>query len=1008
MPAVAETPDLQLTQYGHFAWRMQDGYFNGTPSAIAQTADGYLWIGTDAGLLRFDGTRFVPWTTAPGSTSTLSGVNALVGGQDGTLWVGARNGFARLQKGQLTYVTGRMQGRINGIVQAPDGTVWLARTRQRDGKGPLCRVSTDGKTLQCFGAEDHLNCSLGQSVSVGRQGDIWIGCSPGISRWAAGTSEYYASNGVKEDNHDAANSAMVALDMGGGQMLVGYTSKGRNFGLQQLSSGRWQSFNVKGFIGETAITTRLLLDNQGGLWIGTTEQGLYHVVNGKADHYGTAEGLSGDDVNSIYLDREGSVWVATSGGVDRFHRLKVNSVSTRQGMVSNDAMAVAARPDGGIAVGLVGGLNLLKSNDISSLRSGSELPGSMVQRLLVDHIGTLWVASNEQLGRIVGNKFILFKNLGMHQPTDIIEDPQHETLVRASSKIFRVEGQRLVDTNAPPLDFYTHLAPDPSDGFWAMSQRGDLLRYRNGSYQVLSKARPELNLWGFFVGSDGLPWAWGETGLLLWKEHNWLTLDATGGLPCNAIYSTVDDGEGSLWIYARCGIAVVAKSALDAWAHGETKTVHPRLLIDATDGPSGAYGDFPAKSARSADGVLWFAWDGLLQYVDPKNLPMNLAEPPVHIEQLVADRKPIALATDTLLPALTRDIEIDYTAISLVAPQKVRFRYKLSGVDGDWREAGSRRQAFYMKLGPGHYRFQVIACNNDGVWNERGDILEFTIPPTFYQTILFRYLMIGLFVSVLWFIYLLRVRNVAARIEARLSERLAERERIARELHDTILQGFQALIFRIGSATRRFPEGEPARKSMEEALELAREVLIEGRDRVKDLRIVTEPGSHFVQQMESLCSKLNQGVAAEVRLRIEGFPRPMSGLARDELYQLGKEALVNATLHSQATDIECLITFDPRHLCISCRDNGRGIDETTIEAGQVEGHWGLLGMKERAQRLGATFTVNSKKGSGTEVKVRVPAKTAYAPNERRDVFRWLAWRIRTYATSLIGALRQTR
>jgi signal transduction histidine kinase len=330
-------------------------------------------------------------------------------------------------------------------------------------------------------------------------------------------------------------------------------------------------------------------------------------------------------------------------------------------------------------------------------------------------------------------------------------------------------------------------------------------------------------------------------------------------------------------------------------------------------------------------------------------------------------------------------VEIGYTALSLAVPEGIRFRYRLDGYDARWHDAGAMREAIYTGLGHGRYRFHVLAANSDGVWNEEGAALTFEIPPMFYETRTFLALCIAAALGSLWLLYRSRMQRAAARLRLRLEERHAERERIARELHDTLLQGFQGLVLRFQAAAERVPSHEPARRMMEQTLDRADDVLAEGRDRIKDLRAAM-PAPELSQALSAVARELAEGDTAFLVLK-DGVPRPLDAAARDEVYWIGREALANAFRHARARQIEVHVVYGSRALRLGVRDDGCGIDAAFVTPDGRPGHWGLRGMHERAARIGATLEVQSAAGAGTEVKVAVPAASIYRDAPRLG--RWL-------------------
>jgi signal transduction histidine kinase len=316
----------------------------------------------------------------------------------------------------------------------------------------------------------------------------------------------------------------------------------------------------------------------------------------------------------------------------------------------------------------------------------------------------------------------------------------------------------------------------------------------------------------------------------------------------------------------------------------------------------------------------------------------------------------------------------------LSIPERVRFRYQL-GAGEPWQDAGSRRTAYFTDLDPGNYAFRVIAANNDGVWNNTGATLEFSVPPAFYQTTWFYALCALALLAALTVAYRVRVRQVAAHVRDRLEAQLAERERIARDLHDTLLQGIQGLIWKFQAASDRIPPHEPARQLMEQSLDRADKLLAESRDKVKDLRPAANAVADLAQTLAAEGEQFTKLHSAQFRVSVQGAPRELHPIVREQGFLIAREALANAFRHSAAANIEAEVTYGEQALHIRIRDDGRGISETVLDAGGRPGHFGLLGMRERAQQLGAHIEVWSKPGAGTEIDLRVPAEVAYRSSQ---------------------------
>jgi len=362
---------------------------------------------------------------------------------------------------------------------------------------------------------------------------------------------------------------------------------------------------------------------------------------------------------------------------------------------------------------------------------------------------------------------------------------------------------------------------------------------------------------------------------------------------------------------------------------------------------------------------------------------VNKLLPPVHIEQIVADDKPYDLKPGMRLPAKVRDLRIDYTALSLVAPEKVRFKYVLEGQDQGWHEVTNERQAKYTNLAPRTYHFRVIACNNSDVWNETGDTLEFSIAPAYYQTPWFYASCVVAFLAILWGLYRLRLYQIRREFDAQLDGRVGERLRVARELHDTLLQSFQASLIQM-QAARNILDRRPEKvaERIDKAINTAADAVAEGRSAIQDLRVHPASGDDLSQLLTAAGQELaHSEEAAEnppvFRVTVEGERRDLEPLLQDEVYRIARELLRNAFRHAQASRIEAEIRFESRHLRVHIRDDGKGMDSEVLKAGGRAGHFGLAGMRERAERFGGKLEFWSEAGAGTEAVLTVPAAAAY-------------------------------
>jgi signal transduction histidine kinase/ligand-binding sensor domain-containing protein len=773
-PAWGLDPYRRISQYGHTAWRGLDGFVN-QPTAIAQSTDGYLWVGTRTGLMRFDGVRFTRWVSPRGEVLPGRSLGALLGAADGSLWIGTSGGLSRLKDGALTnYMQQPTGAGVGVILEGPAGTIWVTRYFITDGKGPLCQVT--GHDVQCFGKAEGLAAPYGLGLAQDDAGNFWIG-SKALYRWTPGSSTVYFAEQLK---HTGGEGVIDVATGPGGSVWATLDGIGPELGVRQYANGKWTSYRVPGFDGATVRSHTLFMDRAGALWIGSESQGLYRVHDGIADHYGPSDGLSGKSVNHIFEDREGNLWISTDAGLDMFRDTPVVTISTNQGLSASTIRSVLALRNGSVWAGNEGAVDVLEGLRVSSIATGRGLPGQDVGAMLEDHSGRVWLGVDDRVMTYQDGKFHEAKKpdgspLGHAGVTTAIsEDPAGNVwvLVSASGKrrLLRFEDQRLAQDVGMegPFRRARYLATDGKPGVWISSATDKLARYRDGKMEIVSLGDGDkaFATFGLFGDSDGAVWAATSNGLYRWKDGRLNALDSRNGLPCPAIFAAIKDDGGSLWLYAECGLVKIPAADVATWLERPESKVTVKAF-DALDGVLTGLGDVSQpRASKSPDGRLWFANGAVVHMVDPRRSYTNPHPPSVHVEELVADRKSYRPEGRLSIPPLRRELQIAYTALSFTVPRKVSFRYKLDGHDADWQEVGARREAFYNDLRPGDYRFRVIASNNDGVWNEAGAMLDFSIAPTWYQTAWFRVLCVASAFGIVWLLYDLRVRQIKRSQEA--------------------------------------------------------------------------------------------------------------------------------------------------------------------------------------------------------------------------------------------------
>jgi signal transduction histidine kinase/ligand-binding sensor domain-containing protein len=995
---LALDPARSLSQLHHTAWTIADG---APPDvwSLAQSLDGYLLLGTGAGLFRFDGVRFEKVRIDHGGRLLSTNMTAILADRGGSIWIGDVSGnVSRLHAGQLkTFNLGMPNTTVYQLAEDAEGAVWAAMRSERH--GGLMRYA-NGR-WQLIGPDWGLPIGGATGVISARDGRLWVIANGALfvlgkgSRRFAGTGQRLrATSGVVE----APN----------GQIWISSDDNGEPHPVSAVMGGAASNGPrlkpPKAFETDTA---RMIIDRDGSLWGSYQVGGVYRITGAgqsslehgsrqlRAEKFANVDGLTSDIARPILEDREGNIWVGTNLGIDRFRAANVVAApgitpTSRHGylIASGDRSAVyvatgdklyrsypdrpaillrrlPSPPDALFAaaktplwLGLDGLLERIDDKRPMTLALPKPATGRIIGLMSPDD-GTL-CASVERTGVFCRRansweQFPLYVDATESAPSQMEQDSKHRVWLNYGTKLAVVEaGHRRVF--------------GPADGLTI------------GRVGIISTGPGEI-----LVG--------GDFGLARYDGSRFATLSSERFPVLSRIAGIVQARAGDIWINSIRGVVRINRAELaSAFAHPEGPLSYS--LFDLKDGlPGVAQQDSGAHTAiEASDGRLWFVTSHGIAWIDPSHLTFNQVAPPVSIQSLTVNGKEFPLAAPIKLPEGTANLQIDYTALSLSIPERVRFRYRLEGVDSDWVDPGTRRQAFYTKLLPGTYQFQVIAANNDGVWNTSGAKLTLTIPPTFLQSYWFKALIALIIVAVIWIIYSIRLRQLAGDMRRLLEERIGERERIARELHDTLLQGFQGLVFRFQAIAQDAATNPVVRDRMERALDQADGVLVEGRNRVRDLRV--DKGDPDLSQLfidEAARLLPESGIA--FRVFVEGKPRRLHPLVREEVARIGCEALANAVNHAQPDCVEISIGFHANDFRIHIRDNGVGIDPKILAGGGRSNHFGLIGMRERADKIRGDFTVSSQPHAGTAITLVIPGSIAYLqPIERarrRRIFRGL-------------------
>jgi len=974
--ASPQTTELSLRQLNHRAFTVTDG----APVdilALAQTPDGTLWIGGRTGLTRFDGVSFVPYPGPGEEPLGSTNVSDLLATSDGGLWIGFRpSGVALLKHGRVTRY-GPEDGLPGGAAQLAqdlDGSLWMAaRTGLAHFDGSRWTIVADDSRL-----------ATPYDVHVDRAGTVWVATVDGLLARPAGEPRFRQVD------------ASVYSDSGGTLLVetrdgdIWAAANDRLIGVPAPTSSEHELALVRGIVGGP-----LLLDEAGDLWGSEGDQGLVRVRardlprGSDRDLVVQRERLSalGGRVYALIEDREGNIWVGTTAGLHRLSRTNVvRDVAPQCLQYEYIAAAFAAGDGGSLWVGCGGP----DESYVVEIRDGivsSRQTAPLFTAAHRDVEGTVWFGGPEALGYLKNGRVVTTP-----LPPEVISRPI-QALVRDGegalwASVTRRGTYRVVDgkwlanggLDALPEEWALVETVEPDGVIWFGYSNNRVARVNGPVVQLFGVTH------GLDVGNalailarDGEVWVAGELGFARFDGQRFLPIRDTTGAPFRGVSGIVKASNGDLWLNGTAGIAHIARDEVDHVLRDPAHGVKHETF-DYLDGVPGTAVQLRPQpsSIETTDGRLWFSTTGGIVSIDPTRIVRNRVPPVVTIWSLTSagDRQP-NLGEVVRLPVHTSEIQIEYSAGSLTVPERVRFRYKLEGLDRDWQDVGVRREALYTNLGPGRYTFRVTAANNDGVWNETEASMDLFIVPAFYQTRWFYALCALACVAILTALYQARMRQVAAQVRGRLEARLAERERIARELHDTLLQGMQGLIWRFQAATDRIPGGEPARQLMESSLDRADQLLAEGRDKVKGLRRAAGDAPDLANALAADGEQFAVETSIEFRVTVQGNGRELHPIVREEGFLIGREALSNAFRHARASQIEVEVSYGRAALHVRIRDDGGGIDPAVLDAGGRAGHFGLVGMRERAKKLGARLEVWSKPGAGTEVDLCVPARVAY-------------------------------
>ena len=941
-------------QYSVTSWGHKDGLPSTFVFSIAQTSDGFLWLGTDDGLVRFDGVQFTQWRPALPKGELPGQVRVLHVSPNGELLFGTGTGLVGIMRNDGVEAT-QLDAAVDSIQDTADGSVWVATN------AALWHLAAG--TLEPVEPPIQLPDGWASGPLQDGNGREWIATQTGL---------FYVEAG-----------RMVQVSHGSTWLL---TAPGGHPGwLDQNGGLHWLGISgpptgVRTFVHPGAAISTVMADNNGCLWIGTAGDGVLRVPSdphAHVQHYTRNDGLSSGFIRSIFEDREHNIWVATEDGLDRFRRDQVLALTRRDGLISNRVNSIAAGNDGSVWLATADGLQRLGDGPTATYRSGVR-----ILSLLIDGEHRIWAGSSAGLLNWEnGRELPTGKSAGFTAVTALTVDSTGALwFVDADKGVFRKErGHEPVAISDPAVQHgrITAVVSGPGYSLWFGLANGNVVEERQSKFHMYS-ADDGLSggaVHGLAVGSDGELWVATERGLCFWQDTRFTCRDSSSGLPGNRILWAQPDTRGNLWLGYSIGVARVNARELKQTASNGAGKLDLKFFDDAdgiADSPD-LIGNAPAALAQ--DGRLWLTTSQGVAVLDPGQIQVNLTPPSVHILGLDADGRAVNLTRSVKLHPLTRSLQFYFTGVCMTVPRKVQFRYKLERFDRDWRDGGGSREATYTNLPPGHYTFRVRAENNDGVWNNAGAELSFYLAPAWFQTLWFRLLCIaGVLLAAVYF-FRLRLRSAQRMLRLRFEERMEERTRIAQDLHDHLIQEMTGISMQLEAADELTPSTADAKTPLHRALTLSREAIAGGRLTLQSLRHRPITGSALLDALRRTADAYLHH-AASVEYEIEGAERLFRPEVAEELCDLGQEALRNALKHAGNVAIRTQLRYSSSLFEMSVRDEGPGMTEDVQRAGKP-GHYGLAGMRERAARIGGAFSIISAPGQGTSVRLSLPAARAY-------------------------------
>ena len=964
-------PDRAISQYKRDFWGIEQGFTGGTVYAFAQTPDGYLWIGTEQGLIRFDGLNFQLINQPNFSQRSIVNV---IADADGNLWL--RTGYGRIRR--------YSEGKFEDVTVDSNQPVWGGISQTKDRRALLLTyqnqlVKDNGIGFQVLASEPEFPKMTAISMAQTSDGNIWIGTRDnGLIRFSDEKFSFLEKG--------LPNPKINCLLPDGDQKLWIGTDKGLVFwnGEELIKTG------IPAYLNNAQILT-MVKDHDGNIWIGTNNTGLVRVneSSGTAAFMKKNEADETRAVTTLFEDREGNIWAGNDEGIERFRDSAFVTYTTVEGLPSEKNGPVFVDTQNRIWFAPSdGGLYWLKDGLIEKIIADG-LANDVVYSITGDS-NNLWIGRQKggltrirlNQGAFTTETYTEREGLAQNSVSSVYESRDGSiwagTISAGVSRLKDGEFTTYYTANGLAANSVTAIA-ESVDGrtMWFATPQG-LSALSNGNWRTYKKEDgfPTGNLMSLLLDTA-------SGNLLIGSSEGLAYLDSSGrfhSAPENVanlretVTGMAEDRNGSLWVSTSNHVFSVSLEQLLQGTITETD-IRQYGLADGLKSVGGVNRSRTVQADNA--GRIWFSLKRGISMVDPERLKNTSAPAIVQVQGISVDNKPLESKENVSISSASLTLSISYTGLSLSNPERVKFRFRLDGVDNGWREPTSERLAVYTNLTPGDYTFRVIASNSDGVWNSDEAILRFKVEPMFWQTLWFQFLSVIVVALIIMALYRLRMHRLTGRLNARFEERLAERTRIAQQLHDSLLQGFVSVSMQLNVAVDNLPDESPPKRQLNRILELMNQVMDEGRNTLRGLRSSSVNSSDGLEKsLAEIPHTFGLRKAAYFSVIIEGTPRSLLPIIREETYHIGCEAVLNAFRHSKANKIEVIIEYTPKYLKLSVSDDGHGIDPHILEVGR-EGHWGLIGMRERAQKINSQLKVWSRPGAGTKIELIVPDYVAF-------------------------------